>query len=168
MDHHAPELHDHDLSGALLRPVTFIKTHDVRRVYGCWAKGGACRIRVFEALTRPEPPPVVVCSQVAGEDVECISAVVEYIAPAIVARYLPHRFDELEPVVWLEHYPLHRDRRLRGHDRLDLARVTFGHWRPTVIRSGSDSRIKIGEPCWTALDATALANLLGHPSVLDD
>lgn len=131
---------------------------DVERHYGTWATGGSCRIRIF---TAPGCTPVVLCSQIQARPNWCISAVVEYLAASTVARFLPQRFDEAEPVIWLEHYPLDPARQRRGAGQLDMARVTFSHWRPVMEQHGSQREVRIGEPAWQPLTPTDVAALLG-------
>lgn len=131
---------------------------DVERHYGTWATGGSCRIRLF---TAPGRTPVILCSQIQARPNWCISAVVEYLAASTVARHLPHRFDEAEPAIWLEHYPLDPTRQRRGAGQLDLARVTFSHWRPLLEQRGRLREVRIGEPTWQQLTLTEVAALLG-------
>jgi hypothetical protein len=129
---------------------------DVNRHYGTLVAGGSCRIRIFTAIGRT---PVVLCSQITARPNWCISAVAEYLAASTVARYLPRRFDEPEPAIWLEHYPLDPVRQQRGAGRLDLSRVTFTDWRPVIGQLAGSRHVRIGEPAWhplTPLDAAAL------------
>ena len=130
----------------------------VTRHYGTLAAGGSCRIRVY---TAPDRTPVILCSQIAARPNWCISAVVEYLAASTVARYLPHRFDEPEPVIWLEHYPLDPARQRRGAGRLDLAHVTFTDWRPVIGQLAGARHARIGETTWHPLSPFDAATLLG-------
>lgn len=141
------------------------KTLDVSRHYGGWANGGSYRIQIFEA---PGRPPVVVCSQITSRPGWCVSAVVESLAATVVGRYLPHRLEELEPVIWLEHYPSDEGRRQRGAGRLDVSRVTFAHWRPTIGFLTGVERPQIGAPSWRPLDRDEVAWLVGGADVLED
>ena len=131
---------------------------NVKRHYGALVAGGSCRIRIFTARGRT---PVILCSQIAARPNWCISAVAEYLAASAVARYLPHRFDEPEPVIWLEHYPLDPVRRQRGAGRLDLSRVTFTDWRPVIGQLAGARHVRIGEPAWQFLTPLDAATLLG-------
>jgi hypothetical protein len=131
---------------------------NVKRYYGTAAAGGSCRIRIFTASGRT---PIVLCSQLAARPNWCVSAVVEYLAASTVARYLPQRFDEAEPVIWLEHYPLDPVRQRRGAGRLNLSRVTFSHWRPVIGQLAGSRHPRIGEPSWQPLSPLDAATLLG-------
>ena len=150
---------------AAVDTTTIVQTHDLHRAYGCWANGGTCRIRIFEASGRP---PVVVCSQVDSAPGASICSVAEYLAAAIVGKYFPARFDEPEPVVWIEHHPAGEDRRRRGAARLDVSRVTFDTWKPIIIQDGHGWRAKLGEPTWTPLTADELRNLIGDLSAIGE
>lgn len=131
---------------------------NVKRHYGTLVAGGSCRIRIYTASSRT---PVILCSQLAARPRWCISAVAEFLAASTVARYLPHRFDEPEPAIWLEHYPLDPVRQQRGAGRLDLARVTFTDWRPVIGQLAGSRHVRIGEPTWHFLTSLDAANLLG-------
>jgi hypothetical protein len=131
---------------------------DINRHYGTAAAGGTCRLRIYTASVRT---PIILCSQLAARPNWCISAVVEYLAASTVARYLPQRFDEAEPVIWLEHYPLDPVRQRRGAGRLDLSRVTFSDWRPVIGQLAGQRHPRIGEPTWHPLSPLDAATLLG-------
>ena len=130
----------------------------VTRHYGTLVAGGSCRIRIY---TAPDRTPVILCSQIAARPNWCISAVVEYLAASTVARYLPYRFDEPEPAIWLEHYPLDPVRQHRGAGRLDLSRVTFAGWRPVIGQLAGSRHARLGEPTWHPLSPFDAAPLLG-------
>ena len=138
---------------------------NVKRRYGTSAAGGSCRIRIFAAGGRT---PIILCSQLAARPNWCISSVVEYLAASTVARYLPQRFDEPEPVIWLEHYPLDPVRQQRGAGRLDLSRVTFSDWRPVIDQLAGSRHPRIGEPTWHPLSPLDAATLLGSQLDLID
>ncbi|MCA9878258.1 MAG: hypothetical protein KC442_10770 [Thermomicrobiales bacterium] len=139
---------------------------DVRRHYGVRAAGGSCRIRIYTAA---EQTPVILCSQLAATRNWCISAVVEYLAASTLARYLPHRFDEPEPAIWLEHYPTDPVRQQRGAGRLDIALVHFASWRPVVGQLAGQRHPHLGEPSWQPLTEAEMTALLGPlPGLFDD
>lgn len=98
-----------------------------------------------------------------------VTNIAEYLAADAIARYFPHRFDEPEPVVWLEHYargtggPL----RPRPAGMSDADRVTFSRWPPRSVVSQGVRRVKLGEPTWAPVSVEELSRLIG-PYVLDD
>lgn len=153
----------------LLQPVARVEparqTHDIRRHYGCWAAGGSCRIRIFQ---RGDAPPVIHCSQLTINGTLSISEAAEYLAAATVARYLPRRFDELVPAIWLEHYPADPRRQRRG-GAPDVAQVRFANWRPVIGALAGRRHVRIGEPTWQALALAEIEALLGpQPGLFDD
>jgi hypothetical protein len=145
------------------RPL-ILQTLDVTRHYGAWATGGSCRIRVFETSGRV---PVVVCTQLEHRPGWCVSTNVESLAITVVGRHLPHRLEEDEPVVWLEHYPSHEGRRRRGAGRLDVSRVTFAHWKPALGKMTGVPRPQIGEPSWEPLTAAQVGEWIGDATDLE-
>ncbi|MFT4039143.1 MAG: hypothetical protein QM692_13235 [Thermomicrobiales bacterium] len=133
-------------------------THDIRRHYGCWAAGGSCRLRIFE---RGEDVPVILCSQLTVNGRLSISEAAEYLAAATVARYLPRRFDEAEPAIWLEHKPADPHRQRRGGGTPDIAQVRFASWRPVIGALAGRRHVRIGAPSWQALSIAEVEALLG-------
>jgi hypothetical protein len=158
MSWQAPGGAAHDLSSSGYAGTPLHLEHNVRRHYGTLVAGGSCRIRIFTASGRT---PVILCSQIAARPNWCISAVVEYLAASTVARFLPRRFDEREPAIWLEHYPLDPVRQRRGAGRLDVSRVTFSDWRPVIGQLAGSRHVRIGEPSWQPLTPLDAATLLG-------
>ncbi|MDP9472262.1 MAG: hypothetical protein M3Q71_16615 [Chloroflexota bacterium] len=147
---------------------TIVKTRDeIYPFRGRRSSVGICRIRVFEAVDRP---PVVVATEVADNEGPSVTDSAPYLAAEVVARYFPHRFDESEPVVWLEHY----DRatggrlapRLAGMSSVD--QVTFASWTPRVVPDHGRDRVLLGEPFWVPLTHDELARLIGDSAMLDD
>jgi hypothetical protein len=134
-----------DVVAPVAAPATL--THDVHRCYGTWASGGTCRIRIFEAESRP---PVVLCTQIESTPGAGIHAFAEFLAPSIIGTYLPHRFDDPIPAVWIE----------QTSD--DLARVTFATWKPTIQYHPSGWRTNIGKPTRTPITSTDLKALIGN------
>jgi hypothetical protein len=158
MSWQAPNRAAHDVSAPASAGAPLCLARDVTRHYGTQAAGGSCRIRIFTATGRT---PVILCSQLAARPNWCISAVVEYLAASTVARFLPQRFDEPDPAIWLEHYPLDPVRRQRGAGRLDISRVTFTGWRPVIGQLAGNRHVRIGEPSWQPLTSLDAATLLG-------
>jgi hypothetical protein len=151
------------LPGDIAAPLQLVR--DVRRHYGTRAAGGSCRLRIFSAEGRT---PVVLCSQQTASQNWCISAVVEYLAASTLGRYLPHRFDEPEPAIWLEHYPLDPVRQKRSAGQVDVAQVLFADWRPVIGQLAGSRQVHIGEPSWQPLSAFDVVALLGpHALHLD-
>ncbi len=85
--------------------------------------------------------------------------------PATVARYLSYRLEEPEPVIWLEHYPADPIRWQRGAALMDIAQVTFAHWRVSIGSLAGRDWPRIGTPSWTHLSELDAAVFIGsqHP-----
>src|SRR3954454_4101226 len=145
------------------RPL-ILQTLDVTRHYGARETGGSYRVRLFETGGRT---PVVVCTQLECRPGRSISTVVESLALTTVGRYFPHRLEEDEPVVWLEHYPSDEGRRRRGAGRLDVSRVTFAHWKPALGTMAGVPRPQIGEPSWESLTAAQVGEWIGDAGILE-
>jgi hypothetical protein len=111
--------------------------------------------------------PVVVCTQLDHGPGWCVSTIVESMALTVVRRYLPHRLEEDEPVVWLEHYPSDEGRRRLGAGCLDVARVTFAHWKPDLGKMLGIPRPQIGEPSWEPLTTAQVGWWIGDAMVLE-
>lgn len=141
------------------------QSHDLRRHYGCWAAGGSCRIRIFE---RGDDVPVILCTQLTVNGTLSISEAAEYLAAATVARYLPRRFDEAEPAIWLEHYPADPRRQRRGGGAPDVAQVRFASWRPVIGTLAGRRHVRVGAPSWQPLSLAEVEALLGpQPGLFD-
>ncbi len=98
-----------------------------------------------------------------------ITNLAEYLAAEVIARAFRHRFDEPEPVIWLEHYaratggPL----RPRPAGMSDVDRVTFSRWTPRPVVSQGVRRVQLGEPAWAPVSVDDLERLIG-PHALDE
>jgi hypothetical protein len=138
----------------------YSKTRDERYHFrGNWTDGGVCRIRIFEADSKT---PVVVCSELDENTNTSTTNMVEYLAAEVIARHFPHRLEELEPVIWLEHYPARRDERRQVKGRSDFDRVVFASWAPRVEWLGGVQRRRLGDPEWRPMPLHEVAALIGE------
>jgi hypothetical protein len=143
------------------RPLS--RTADFRYAYrGYWDDGGICRVRLFQGGERP---PVILVSQLAENRNTSITNMAEYLAAEIGAKHLPHRFEEREPFMWIEHYrhPEERDPDLREL----WSRVTFDSYTPRLVMLGGVVRTKLGTPRWIHLPRPAVVRLIGAAEVAD-
>ncbi len=146
---------------------TIVKMRDELYPFtGFWSSAGVCRIRTFEA---PGCPPVIVATDLPENESTSVTNIAEYLAAQVIARYFPHRFDEAEPVIWLEHYARTTGGPLRprpaGMSNVD--RVTFSRWAPRPVVSQGVKRVTLGEPSWAPISVEDLERLIG-PHPLDD
>ena len=139
------------------------KTHDYTHHYrGLWRDGGRCRIEVY-APDRDEAgrPPVIVATELPDNDNTSITNLAEVLAADVVAAIFPERLEEVEPVIWLEHYPGRRDPRRNVRSRSEVDRVTFASWTPRPSWLGGVLRRTLGEPTWHPLTPDDVAALIG-------
>jgi len=133
------------------------KTADFRYAYrGYYDDGGICRVRLF---TEEQRPPVIVVSQLEENRNTSITNMSEYIAAEIGAKHFPHRFEQPEPFVWIEHYayPEERDPDLREM----WSRVRFDSYTPRLVTLGGVMRTKLGTPRWIHVPSKDMARLIG-------
>lgn len=139
------------------------KTHDYRYPFrGYWSDGGICRIRVFEA---PRLSPVIVCSELEENANTSVTNLAEFLAAEVLARHFPGRFEEVEPCIWVEHYPGRVDPRRNVTGRSEFDRVTFASWTPRIARLGGVARRCLGEPAWHPMALTEVAALIGGEEI---
>jgi hypothetical protein len=139
------------------------KTADFRYTYrGYYDEGGICRVRLFGTETLP---PVVVVSQLEENKNTSVTNMAEYIAAEIGAKHFPHRFEQPEPFVWIEHYayPDERDPALRE----TWSRVAFDSYTPKLVSLGGVMRTKLGTPRWTHVPTKDMARLIGPMEMHD-
>jgi hypothetical protein len=129
-------------------------TADYRYQYrGLNSDGGVCHLRVYQA---PGRTPVVVATELPDNPNSSVTNAAEYLAADVVARHFPARFDEDEPVIWVEHYPV------RPGAREEFDRVSFARNVPKPERVGGVWRRTLGEPEWRPLGREALERLIGQ------
>jgi hypothetical protein len=139
------------------------KTADFRYPYrGYYDEGGICRVRLFRAEERA---PVIVVSQLDENKNTSITNMAEYLAAEIGARHFPHRFEQPEPFVWVEHYryPEEKDPVLRE----TWSRVRFDSYTPRLVMVGGVVRTRLGTPRWVHLPARDVARLIGPAEMAD-
>lgn len=135
----------------------------LHRYRGHWdaEPAGECRVRVVD---RGWQPPILIVTEVVSNASTSVTNLIEHLAPELIAKYLPHRFDALgePPAVVIEHYEARPGRQpgLRGQAAYDL--VTFATWRPRRVRTADgQERLAFGEPHWRRLPPDEVRALLG-------
>lgn len=119
---------------------------------------GRCRIRIF---TRERGAPVIVCSALPGARGLSITNGVEYIAGAVIRRFLPEIFPRMdEPPIWIEHYP---NSPRYGNVRPRVWKlVRFDDWWPRPEWVAGRLRIRTGVPHWTLVEREQIEEMLGE------
>lgn len=109
--------------------------------------------------------PIIVVSQLDENRNTSVTNMAEYVAAEIGAAHFPHRFEEREPFVWLEHYrhPEERDQDLREM----WSRVTFDSYTPRLVTLGGVVRTRPGIPRWTHMKTDGVARLIGAAEMTD-
>ena len=127
----------------------------VHHYHGFHMPGGVCRIRVY----RPGGfPPVVIATELPENTRTSITNIVDELAPAVLAAYLPDRVGQERPFVWIEHYPL---RRINARDATyDL--VTFPDYTPQRVLQAGRWRVLFGEPTRRRLFRPEVETLIGE------
>jgi hypothetical protein len=130
-------------------------THQYR---GYHSDGGLCRIEVY---TVAGLPPLVVATELPGNDNTSVTNLAEYLAAEVAERYLTADLTAGHdpPFIWVEHYPRDEvDRRAGLRETRDL--VTFSHYRRELVGSGRRWRYRIGGPDWRHLSRQEFEVLL--------
>lgn len=126
--------------------------HETR---GLWRDGAVFRIRIFSRGTQP---PIIIATEVPENTNVSVTNFAEILAAEVIAEHLPQRFEEDEPAVWLEHYPLRPERQ---RDKFEFDQVTFDSWTPRAKYLGGIQRVSLGEPSWRPMRLERLAALVG-------
>lgn len=114
-----------------------------------------CRIRIY----RPTGfPPVVVATELPGNEGTSITNAAEELAVDVLTSYLLDRAGQDRPFVWVEHYPPLRDGR---GEMFDL--VTFEHYHPRQQLRAGRWQFLIGPPAWRRLSREQAEALTGEP-----
>lgn len=120
---------------------------------------GVCWVRVFEEAGRP---PVIVLGELPWNTSTSVTNIAEYLAPELIRRHVPHRFEELPPAIVLEHYVEERTPDGRLGRKATWDRLTFRSWTPRRVWLSGQERITFGEPDWEHLPVEEVEALLGR------
>jgi hypothetical protein len=117
-------------------------------------RGGRCRVRIF-LPEEDRDAPVVVCSEIPGNQGESITNAAEQIAAQVILyHHLP------TPVIWIEHFPPQST----DHETETFALVVFSSYEITERAPYlGETRLTIGEPTWKSLDRATAEALVGGP-----
>jgi len=163
------QTYDHNPTSEPSRPEVarpLPKTVDaVHRFRGVWDQEpeGICRLRIFQESGRT---PVIVCTELdENPSMTSVTNLAEILAAEVIAQYFPARFEELEPVVWIEHYPGFEDQRRGTRQPPQFDRVGFASWSPRRVWLGGQARLSLGEPDWRPLPIHEVVQLIGKEEV---
>ena len=113
---------------------------------------GACRARLFH---RDPASPIVVASSLGDRTTPWLASMCEFLAAELLMRHFPMRARADEPMVYIEHYPQHRD----APWMIEAMIVAF-----TPAQPRWDNRWRrwtMDRPVWRRLERDELTKLLG-------
>jgi hypothetical protein len=86
----------------------------------------------------------------------------EYLAPELIQRHFPHRFEELPPAIFLEHDVEERTPVGRLGRKPTWDQLSFHSWVPRRVWLSGQERIAFGDPHWEHLPEHEVEALLGR------
>ena len=123
---------------------------------------GVCWVRVFEEAGQT---PVIVMSELPQNTSTSVTNMAEHLAPELLQRHFPHRFEELPPAIFLEHYVEERTPQGGLGRKATWDRLTFQSWAPRRVWLSGRERIAFGEPQWEHLPEHEVKALIGREEV---
>lgn len=118
-----------------------------------------CWVRVFEEAGQT---PVIVMSELPQNRSTSVTNMAEHLAPELVRRHFPHRFEEIPPAIFLEHYVEERTLHGRLGRKATWDRLTYGSWAPRRVWLSGQERLVYGEPAWESMPEHDVAALIGE------
>jgi hypothetical protein len=113
-------------------------------------------VRVFE---EPSQTPVIVMGELPQNTSTSVTNMAECLAPELIQRHFSHRFEELPPAIFLEHYVEERTPQWRLGLKATWDRLSFLSWAPRRVWLSGQERIAFGDPQWALELADALLTL---------
>ncbi len=120
---------------------------------------GVCWVRVFEEAGQT---PVIVMGEPPQNTSTSVTNMAEYLAPELIQRHFPQRFEELPPAIFLEHYVEERTPQGRLGRKPTWDRLSFHSWAPRRVWLSGQERIAFGDPHWEHLPEHEVEALLGR------
>jgi hypothetical protein len=120
---------------------------------------GVCWVRVFEEAGQT---PVIVMSELPQNRSTSVTNLAEYLAPGLIRRHFPHRFEELPPAIFLEHYVEERTPKGRLGHKATWDRLSFHSWAPRRVWLSGQERIAFGDPHWEHLPEREVEALISR------
>lgn len=141
------------------RPVARLLLDERYEYRGYHHDGGITRVRLYD---RQDAPPAMLLTELPENRNTSLTNMVEYLVAEIGTLLIPHRFDEAEPFLVIEHYPAEPQSRVRELAEERFAQVTFEDWKLRRQWLGGVERKRVGQPTWTHLTDEDLVALLGN------
>ncbi len=89
-----------------------------------------------------------------------MSNMAEVIAAEVIARFFPHRFEEEDPVTWIEQY--HRTPQELRKGIPEFSKTVFENYNARIVWHGQHRRIQIGQPRWQFISRGEVEKLVGR------
>ena len=86
----------------------------------------------------------------------------ELLAPELIQRHFPHRFEELPPAIFLEHFVEERTPDGRLGRKATWDRLTFHSGAPRWVWLSGRERLTFGEAHWEHLPQHEVEQLIGE------
>jgi hypothetical protein len=118
-----------------------------------------CCVRVFEEEGHT---PIIVMSGLPQNTSTSVANMAEYLAPELIQRHFPRRFEELPPAIFLEHYVEERTPEVRLGRKATWDRLSFHSWAPRRVWLSGRERIAFGDPHWEHLPERDVETLIGR------
>jgi hypothetical protein len=106
--------------------------------------------------------PVIAMGEPPQNTSASVTTMAEYLAPGLIQRHFPHRFEELPPANFLEHYVEERTPAGRLGRKATWDRLSFHSWAPGRVWFSGQERIAFGDPQWEHLPEHEVEVLLGR------
>lgn len=115
-----------------------------------------CRIRIF----KNGDAPVVIATEVPFNEGASITNLAEAIAAEVLQKHLSGRLGEVQPLIWIEHYPA------RGSCKEVFSVVTFADYRPyKSMVFPQKQQWRLGTPSWKYIPIEQVNALIGQDFV---
>jgi hypothetical protein len=130
---------------------------EVYEYRGYHSDGGFTRLRLYE---RPGRSPLMILTEMTENTNTSVTNMLEYLVAEIGTMLMPHRFDDDEPFVVIEHYPARPDSGMRELIEERFAQVEFDDWKLRRQWLGGVERKRVGQPRWTPITDADVVQLL--------
>jgi hypothetical protein len=110
---------------------------------------------IWQKPSSPMLPPEIVTPM-------SVTTMAEYLAPELIQPHFPHRFEELPPANFLEHYAKERTPQGRLGRKPTWYQLSFHSWALRRVWLSGQERIAFGDPHWEHLPEHEVEALLGR------
>jgi hypothetical protein len=107
----------------------------------------------------------ILISELAHNTSRSATNTAEYLAPELIQRHFPQRFEELPPAIFLEQYVEERTPQGRLGRKATWDRLSFHSWAPRRVWLSGQERISFGDPHWEHLPEHEVEALLGREEI---